>query len=379
MAMRLTGGQVFDLERGFVALDMCTEGEIISAASTDGVVLNASGCYVIPGLVDLHFHGCMGADFSDGTPDGLQTIAEHQLRRGVTYLCPAAMTLPEESLTQICRTAATHRANVFTGAEVVGIHLEGPFLSPAKNGAQNAAYLHAPDFSMLARLQQAAEGCIKLVTVAPEQPGALDFIRAASRAGIAVSLGHTDSDYDRAKDAFAAGAGQVTHLFNAMPPLHHRHPGLIGAAFDTPHVRAELICDGIHVHESMVRLAFRLFGAERMLLISDSLPAAGLPDGRYPFGGQEIELRGPRAVLAHEPDTLAGSVTDLMGCVRNAVSFGIPLADAIRAAAYNPAQVLGIGHRAGSLDVGKEATFVLLNQDDLSLRGVFFRGDPVEG
>ena len=375
--MRITGGQVFDLERGFLDRDVCTDGALISQASGGGETLDASGCYVIPGLVDVHFHGCVGEDFSDATPQGLQRIADFELSQGVTYLCPAGMTLPEDQLTAICRNTAAHRRHNTGGAEVVGAHLEGPFLCAAKKGAQNGAFLHDPDVPMLKRLQDAAEGCVKLVTVAPEQPGSMEFIRAAVEMGVTVSVGHTVAGYETARAAFEAGASHATHLFNAMPPFAHRDPGVIGAAFDVPGVQPELICDGIHVHGSAVRAAFRLFGKERMILISDSLRATGMPDGEYPFGGQMIEVHGNRATILGHPETLAGSVTSLMGCLRQAVSFGIPLADAVRACTYNPAQSIGIENRAGTLDVGKEASLVLLERESLSIRGIVFKGRVV--
>ena len=373
--MRIIGGKVFDLNNGFEDRELCTDGMYISETSGDDAVIDASGCYVIPGLVDVHFHGCVGEDFSDATPEGLQKIADYELSEGVTYICPAGMTLLEDQLTKICKNTAAHRAKYTTGAEVVGAHLEGPFLSAAKKGAQNEAFLHTPDIAMLRRLQAAAEGAVKLVTVAPEEPNGLEFVREAVSDGITVSVGHTVADYETASAAFAAGASHATHLYNGMPPFHHRNPGVIGAAFDAPHVRAELICDGIHIHGSMVRATFRLFGAERMVLISDSLRATGMPDGRYPFGGQEIEVHGPRATIAGHPETLAGSVTSLMGCMRQAVKFGIPLADAVRAASYNPAKAIKIDDRAGSLETGKEASIVLLNQNDLSVRTIIFKGE----
>ena len=372
--MRITGGLVFDLEQGFVSRDVCTDGALISTRSGDEQVLDAAGCYVIPGLVDVHFHGCVGEDFSDATPDGLQAIADYELSQGVTYICPAGMTLPEEQLTAICRNAARHRAHNTGGAEVVGLHLEGPFLSSAKKGAQNEKYLLPPDEDMLLRLQEAAEGAIRLVTVAPEEEGALPFIRAAVKVGITVSVGHTAADYDTAMAAFAAGASHATHLFNGMTPLHHRNPGVVAAAFDSPGVRAELISDGVHIHGAMVRLAFQLFGAQRMVLISDSLRATGMPDGKYPFGGQEIEVHGNHATVAGHPETLAGSVTSLMGCLRQAVAFGIPLPDAVRACTNNPACAIGIDHMTGSLEVGKQASLVLLDEKDLSIRTIIFHG-----
>ena len=375
--MRIINGQVFDLEQGFLSRDVLTDGRQIASASRDDQVLDAAGCYVIPGLVDVHFHGCVGEDFSDATPDGLQKIADYELSQGVTYICPAGMTLPEDQLTAICKNTAAHRAKNSGGAEVVGAHLEGPFLCMAKKGAQNGDYLHDPDAAMLKRLQEAAEGCVRLVTLAPEQPNSMEFIRAAVEMGVTVSVGHTTADYDTARAAFEAGASHATHLFNAMPPLAHRDPGVIGAAFDVPHVQPELICDGVHVHGSAVRAAFRLFGKERMILISDSLRATGMPDGEYPFGGQMIEVHGNRATILGHPETLAGSVTSLMGCLRQAVSFGIPVADAVRACTYNPARSIGIDGRAGTLDAGKEASIVLLDEKDLSIRAIVFKGQVV--
>ena len=375
--MRITGGQVFDLESGFTARDVCTDGTLIAETSGDDRVLDASGCYVIPGLVDVHFHGCVGEDFSDATAEGLQRIADFELSQGVTYICPAGMTLPEEQLTAICKNVAAHRAKNTGGAEVVGAHLEGPFLSTAKKGAQNGAFLHDPDVPMLQRLQAAAEGCVKLVTIAPEQPNAMEFIRAAKAMGITVSVGHTTADYDTAMEAFRNGASHATHLYNGMPSIHHRAPGVIGAAFDSPGVRAELICDGVHIHGAVVRMTFQLFGKERVILISDSLRATGMPDGQYPFGGQEIEVHGSRATIVGHPETLAGSVTSLMGCLRQAVKFGIPVADAVRACTYNPAAAIGIDDRAGTLDVGKAASLILLDQTDLSIRSIVFNGKTV--
>ena len=375
--MRIINGRVFDLEQGFLSRDVLTDGGQIASASGDDRILDAAGCYVIPGLVDVHFHGCVGEDFSDATPDGLQKIADFELSQGVAYLCPAGMTLPEDQLTAICKNTAAHRAKHSGGAEVVGAHLEGPFLCMAKKGAQNGDYLHDPDTAMLKRLQAAAEGCVRLVTLAPEQPNSIEFIKAAVEMGVTVSVGHTTADYNTARAAFEAGASHATHLFNAMPPLAHRDPGVIGAAFDVPHVQPELICDGIHVHGSAVRAAFRLFGKDRMILISDSLRATGMPDGEYPFGGQMIEVHGNRATILGHPETLAGSVTSLMGCLRQAVSFGIPLADAVRACTYNPARSIGIDGRAGTLDVGKEASIVLLDEKDLSIKAIVFKGQKV--
>ncbi len=374
--MKITNALVFDPKEGFVARDFCVKDGLIVEDALGPI--SAHGCYVIPGLTDLHFHGCVGEDFSDATPDGLQKMADYELSRGITQICPAGMTLGEDQLTKICQNAAAHRAKNAGGAELVGLHLEGPFLSMAKKGAQNAAYIHDPDAAMLHRLQEAAGGLVKLVTLAPEQPNSLEFIQSARQDGVTVSLGHTTADYDTASAAYKAGARQATHLFNAMPPFTHRAPGVVGAAFDYPEVKVELICDGVHIHPAVVRAVFKLFGSDRVILISDSLRATGMPDGRYPFGGQEIEVHGNRATMADDPNTLAGSVSDLMACLKTAVSFGIPLADAVTAAAVNPAKVLGIYNRLGSLDIGKEANAAILDEH-LDLKAVLYHGEVVAG
>ena len=373
--MRITGAQVYDVQEGFVQRDVCFDGRLLSGSSADGKVYDASGCYVIPGLTDVHFHGCKGQDFSDGDPEGLEEMARYELSRGVTQICPAGMTLLEDQLVKICQVAAAHRAADRPGAVLCGVNLEGPFLSEAKKGAQNGDWLHAPDVELLRRLVAASKGLVKLVSIAPELPGAMEFIEAVEET-VTVSLAHTTADYDTAMEAFRLGARQVTHLFNAMPPFSHRAPGVVGAAVDTPGCMVELICDGIHIHPAVVRSVFRLFGPKRVILISDTMRAAGMPDGDYTLGGQDVKVKGKLATLAD--GTIAGSVTDLMGCLKTAVSFGIPLPDAVRAAAVNSAKSIGIYSRYGSLELGKRANLVILDEN-LELKDVFFRGELVRG
>lgn len=375
--MKIINGLLYDKNNGFVENSLFTDGSLISDTSSDDLVIDASDCYVIPGLIDIHFHGCVGEDFSECDVTGLEKMACYELSQGVAYICPSGMTLPESQLAKVCEVTATYKSTAHPGAELAGIHLEGPFLSEAKKGAQNAAFLHAPDSQMLLRLQELSGGNVKQVTLAPEHPEAKDFIADATSHDIVVALGHTAADYDTASAAFDAGASHVTHLFNGMNPFHHRTPGVIGAAFDHPNVTVELICDGLHIHESMIRSVFRLFGADRVVMISDSLRATGMPDGIYPFGGQEIEVHGNRATIAGHPETLAGSVTSVMGCLRHAVSIGIPLVDAVKAASTNPARVLGIDHLAGDLEIGKEASLVLLNKNDLSIKQIIFKGNVI--
>ncbi len=371
--MKITGARVFEAQGCFVPRDLFIDGDLIAAKDCGGEVLDAAGCYAIPGLTDVHFHGCKGYDFSDGDAEGLKVMAQYELSRGVTQICPAGMTLLEDQLMKICAMAAAHRAAEQPGAELCGIHLEGPFLSMAKKGAQNGTWLHAPDVAMFRRLNEASGGLVKLLSIAPEESGAMDFIRAVSDE-VNISIAHTTADYDTAMAAFTAGAGHVTHLFNAMMPFTHRNPAVVGAAFDTPDCRVELICDGVHIHPAMVRATFKLFGADRVVLVSDTMRAAGMPDGQYTLGGQDVTKVGSNASLAD--GTLAGSVTDLMDCMKTAVSFGIPFADAVRAAAVNPARAIGIYSRYGSLDAGKWANVVLLDRE-LNIKAVIFKGKVI--
>ena len=369
--MRLTGGRVFDPLKGFVLRDVCVRDGYI-ADGDDGETLDLAGCYIIPGLTDLHFHGCRGADFSDGDAAGLQTMADYELSRGVTQICPAGMTLDVPQLEKICRTAAEHKAHAVSGADLVGINLEGPFLSQAKKGAQNGAWVRDPDPALLLRLKELSGGLVKLVSLAPEAPGAIDFIRQV-KDEVTVSVAHTACDYEQALAAFDAGARQVTHLFNAMNPLSHRAPGPVGAASDSD-CRVELICDGVHIHPAVIRAVFKLFRG-RVIIISDSLRACGMPDGQYELGGQDVFVKGPLATLAD--GTIAGSITDLMGGMVRAVGFGVDLHAAVTAAAVEPAKALGIYDSYGSLDIGKIANIAVLNAD-LSLHSVIFHGRIVK-
>ena len=376
--MQITGGWVYDPEEGFAERTVCTDGEKIARSSGDAQNLDASGCYVLPLLIDLHIHGYAGADVGSAEPAELERMARALLMQGVGAFCPTTMTLPEARLAAVCRCTAAYCKEQHPGAQAAGVHLEGPFLARERRGAHDEALLQNPDPELLRRLQKAGEGVVRLMTLAPELPGALPLIQMAVKQGVRVSLGHTQADYDTAQAALRAGAAQCTHLLNAMTPFGHRAPGVMGAAFDVPDTMVELICDGIHVHPAMVRAIFRLFGPERVLLVSDALPAAGMPEGTYCLGSQEIMVHHGRAVLSGKPETLAGSVCGLMECLRRAVSFGIPLADAVRAASWNPACALGLETRMGSLRPGQEAGAVLLERETLEIRAVVAHGCMVE-
>lgn len=339
-----------------------------------GPAEDLDGALVIPGLVDIHVHGCAGADFSDGDYAGLVRMARYLARRGVTSFAPASMTLPYDALDKAFHAAARlRREGLADGARLMGIQMEGPFLSREKRGSQNPAYLRLPDWDRFLRLYDAAEGLLRIVDVAPELPGAVEFTRRASEK-CRVSVAHTAAGYDQAAAVFDAGATHLTHLFNAMSGIHHRHPGPIGAASERENVTAELICDGIHVHPSAVRMAFRLFPG-RICLISDALRCCGMADGSYSLGGQEILLSGGVARLTG--GAIAGSAADLYQCMCRAVSFGIPREQAVWAATALPARVIGRESETGAIADGRAADFVICG-GELEPEAVYLGGKRLE-
>lgn len=340
-----------------------------------GEILDGRGCYAIPGLIDLHFHGCMGYDFCDGTKEAIAEIAKYEASVGVTSIAPATMTLPVSELENILSVAAEYQKEMQrdpgkkgTGADLVGINMEGPFISTAKKGAQDPGNIIPCDIKTAQRFLEASEGLVKFIGIAPEeQEDPVSFVKEM-KDRVHVSLAHTNADYTRAKAAFDAGASHAVHLFNAMPAFTHRSPGVVGAVADSPHVTAELICDGVHIHPAMVRAVFRMLGEERMILISDSMRATGMSDGRYTLGGLEVDVKGNLATLVSD-GAIAGSATHLMDCLRVAVTqMNIPLETAVRCATLNPAKKLGILDQVGTLEAGKKADVVLLDQGlDLKL------------
>mgnify|MGYP000769375709 CR=1 FL=1 len=252
--------------------------------------------------------------------------------------------------------------------------MEGPFIAPEKKGAQNGAYIQAPSAETFRACQQASGGLIKLVTLAPEMEGSVEFIKEL-KDEVHISVGHTTADYDTAKAAFEAGADHVTHLYNAMPPLNHRAPGVIGAAADNDHVYAELISDGLHIHGSAIRAAFRMFGPERIVLISDSMMACGMENGEYELGGQKVFMKDRKATLAD--GTIAGSATCLYDCMKRAVlEMNVPLESAVRAASENPAKSIGIDNDYGSLAAGRYGNVILADKE-LNIQAVYQKGTRI--
>ena len=339
------------------------------------ITIDATGLTAIPGLIDIHFHGALGHDFCDGDLDGLKQIAGYELEHGVTSICPATMTFPEDILAKIMSVAKSFKDSQIDfdiEASLVGINLEGPFISEAKIGAQNPRYIQKPDAGMFERLMEKSGELIKLVDIAPEAEGAMDFIRECHDR-VKISIAHTGADYDTADKAFKTGATHVTHLYNAMNSMHHRDPGPIIAALENG-AEVELIADGVHVHPAMVRFTFRTFGADKVILISDSMEATGLSDGEYQLGGQAVIKKGKLASLRDCQGVVAGSVTNLFDCMKNAVlEMGVPLEDAITAATINPARSIGIDKDYGSIEKGKYADILLVN-DELEIKHVINKG-----
>lgn len=362
-----------------------TDGEDVQAAAgacAEEDVIDGEGAYAIPGLIDIHFHGCKGYDFCDGTQGAIEEIAKYEASVGVTGICPATMTLPVEELTEILAVGAAYAersgeaGKQVPGADLLGINMEGPFISIEKKGAQDERNIISCDADICQKFLNASKGLVKFIGIAPERNKDFSSFIRQMKDKVNISLAHTNADYDTAKAAFDAGADHAVHLYNAMPAFSHRTPGVVGAVSDSPHVNAELICDGVHIHPAVVRATFKMMGADRMILISDSMRATGMPNGRYLLGGLEVDVSENRATLVSN-GALAGSATNLMDCMRTAVQkMGIPLETAVACATMNPAKALGVYKNYGSITAGKKADLVLLDQE-LKIKAVIKDGIKV--
>lgn len=315
-------------------------------------IVDAEGKRVIPGMIDTHIHGFGGYDTSDNE---LEKISVCLAKQGTTTWYPTTMTDSHDNLKRIT-SFETH----VNGAVIPGFHLEGPYISKLKKGAQNEAYIKLPDLKGFSEYKN-----VKKITLAPELDGAVEFIKNVD---CVVSIGHTACDYDEATKAIKAGATCLTHTFNAMPPMLHREPGPIGAGAENG-IYAELICDGRHIHKAAVLALFSMFGKDRIVLISDTIRPAGLPDGKYSSGGLDVFVRD--GVITLEGGVLAGGSTPLLGCVKKAVSFGIDFYDAVRAATENPARLMGLNK--GRIEKGCDADLVIIN-DDITVSSVIIGG-----
>lgn len=374
--MKIINGVVYKEDFCFHKEEVYVKDGVFSEAFEEEDILDAKGGYVLPGFIDVHLHGSAGYDFSKGEREGLHSIANYLATHGITSFVIASMTQSYDVLKKAYENAVQFHQNAKDDtARLLGINMEGPFFSVEKKGAQSERDLLLPDVKMVKSLNEAANGLLKIVCVAPELPGAMEFIETVSQSCV-VSVAHTAANYDIAKEAFEKGAKQVTHLFNGMLPFLHRQPGVVGAAAEHSNVMVELICDGIHIHESAVRAAFQMFGEERVILISDSLCACGGDKKEYEFGGHTISVKNGVAVL-EDGVTLAGSTTNLYSCVKKAMSFGIRPEAAIRAATYNPAKAVGALKTVGSIKTGKQADFFICDEY-FALKAIYIGGNLVK-
>ncbi len=373
--MKITGAMVYGADRLFSKRDIYIKDGLISDGCSDDAVIDATGCIAVPGFVDIHFHGAMGKDVCDGTREAYEVIGRYELENGITAMCPATLTLPVDDLCRVLSLGAEYAESEHRdGADLVGFNMEGPFISREKKGAQNEEYIIKCDPSVVDRFVESSRGLVKIIGLAPEvNPDFRDYIGKV-KDKVKVSLAHTGTDYETAAGAIKAGASHVVHLFNAMTGLHHRAPGLVGAAADFDSVTCEMILDGVHVHPAAARAMYRLMGRERIILISDSAQGTGMADGDYELGGLPVIKEGKFCRLKSD-GTIAGSVSNLYDVFRTAVlEMDIPLEDVIDSCTINPARCIGADDRYGSLEVGKKADILLIDKESLKLHKIIKDG-----
>jgi N-acetylglucosamine-6-phosphate deacetylase len=346
------------------------------------------GQWVLPGFIDIHVHGGGGTSFTDGTQDDARKVAEFHRAHGTTTMLASLVTAPLADL----ETRAAMLAELADDGIIAGLHLEGPFLSPARRGAQDSRHMIAPNVAVFERLYVAARGHLRVITLAPELPGASQVIEAATQAGVTVAVGHTDATAEVTTAAIDVGATHATHLFNGMRPLHHREPGAAGALLDRDEVTCEVIADGVHLHDIAIRLAARVKGPGRLVLVSDAMAAAGMPDGTYRLGSMQVTVAGGVARLLDDPadpdeaadpgqsgttarpGAIAGSTATLADAVRHAIAAGLPVPDVGAAASTTPARILGLADRTGALRPGLAADLIVCD-DDFRPRAVMRQGE----
>jgi len=345
----------------------CNAGEL--PAGID--VVDAAGAYVSPGLIDVHTHGCLGYDASDGNPGQLREMCAYLPKTGVTAWLPTTMTIPPVDIVKAFDAIRSVKKESPTGARILGVNMEGPYLNKKRKGAHLEENLLPPD----AKFIKENADIMRLVTIAPELDDNFAAVKAACGAGVVVSIGHSDADYSTAMHSFANGVKHTTHLFNAMSPLNHRDPGVVGAALDAD-VTVELITDTFHIHKDVFKLVHKLKG-DKLILITDSIRSAGMPDGEYDLGGQQVVLKGIECRLLD--GTIAGSVLTMIGAVKNMnLHTSVPLFEIVACASLYPARVIGFDKTKGSLEVGKDADITIFD-DTFNVQKTIIGGDIIYG
>lgn len=373
--MIFRNAEIYNEKFDLVKADISVKGEKIEkiGEKLDGDGFDLSGLTVLPGLIDIHIHGCAGADTGDATPEALEAMSECLVKRGVTSFCPTSMTLSFEELTKIFANVSDMKDKV-KGAYIHGVNMEGPYIAMSKKGAQNAAYVRNPDKEEFKRLYDGCGGNIKVVDIAPECDGAEEFIKEVEPY-CPVSVAHTAAGYDETIKAFDLGVRHITHLYNAQSGLSHRAPGVVGAVFDRAKkdgVQAEIICDGFHIHPAALRIAFAMLGEDNSIIISDSMRAAGHFDGEYDLGGQTVYVKDGKALLAD--GTIAASTSNVYEELKNVINFGIPVKQAIKSATINPARSIRADNETGSIKEGKNADLLVVDRD-MNIKLVVVKGE----
>ncbi len=362
----------------FVKKDIEIEGEKISGIgdlSEKSECIDLSGKIVVPGLIDIHTHGCMGFDFTDNLEkEEMEKMLYFYEKSGITTVICTLATASEQQMKQAVSSIANFHKEKLRGANIGGIHLEGPYFSKKYKGAQNEAYIRKPDIEEFNTLNLLSEGKIRIVSIAPELEGALEFIKEASKSA-RISIGHTDASEALARQAIEAGAKNLTHSFNGMRPLHHRNPNAIGAALDSEDVYCEFIGDGKHIDKTVLRIMYRLLGDERMVLVSDSIPPSGLPDGEYKVHGHTCIVSDGVGRL---PDgTINGGTSTVLNCVKNLISYGILPESAFKMGSLTAARAAGISDVCGSISIGKRADLLIMDKD-FNIEHTIIRGEIFE-
>ncbi|QKS48925.1 N-acetylglucosamine-6-phosphate deacetylase (plasmid) [Paenibacillus cellulosilyticus] len=349
----------------------------IAASSGEGEIIDGAGGWVLPGFIDVHVHGGAGHDFMDADEEGLRAITKFHASHGTTGILATSLTASRDELTSVLDRVSQFMSTPMPYAQVLGVHFEGPFVSDQWKGAQNPDYILPPQPDWLEEWVSRYPGVIRIQTLAPEVDGALDYIERLDSHGIVPSCGHTDATYDQIIAAADRGLRHAVHTFNAMRPYHHREPGTVGAVLTDDRIIAEVIADGHHVHAAGIELLRRAKGPERVILVTDAMAAAGMPDGDYHLGELPVTMTCGVARLTNSGN-LAGSTLTMIGALRHMVrEIGVPIADASRMASGNPARQLGIDNVTGSIEVGKQADILLLS-DQLEIERVWIGGQELE-